>query len=670
VTGCHGRMPPWAVSFAAHGVMLVLLALVTVVPPRSTPPRMTINSGASLLEEEYPTDSFVELPALHESFDSDMDTGATDFAALDALLASPLIADGAAAEHFFSTTTSTTRDDLPGADDIMRTVALGTPKLDVLATSAKPDRPRWRGFQPKSPTEPKKGISAAGDAAAAATGLISTLTGHLEEGQTYVVWLLDASISLVEDRKTLADTLEPFYSEHRPAPGDRGQLLTSVVAFGATTQVVTGFSPLGNTGAIRRLPIDPSGTENVMSAVQSVVSAFQSRFQQDARRRDRLRIVIWTDESGDDTRLLEEVIALCRSTGTVVHVVGPSSVLGSDRGVQPWVDERTKWRFLLPVTRGPDTYLPERLLLPYWFDIDADAGDYDGVLSADGREWYGGPLRENLLAGIGPYALTRLALQTGGTFRLLDRPGETSRFDIETMKEYLPKYGSAAELIEEINDSPFRLAILQAVQKTYDPGNRMPPRMDFLSGFRETTYPFRVVRGQYFSPAVFRQRLFAELTEQDAKIEHVARITEEALACFSESVDWEQEYGKEASRRWQAWYDITRGRLLAMSIRFQEYRTVCRIVRRPDALAPTTNQISFRPGPQLCGDDDAIQRRRDEAVRLLQRARDRNRGTPWEMLAAWELSIPLGIGVDQFVVQPSPPAPPPPARPRITFPSL
>ncbi|NBV45980.1 MAG: VWA domain-containing protein [Planctomycetia bacterium] len=340
-------------------------------------------------------------------------------------------------------------------------------------------------------------MSVSSDAAVAASGIVTQIQGDLAEGQTYVVWLLDASISLLESRKVLAKTLEPFLSEHRPAPGKQGNLITAVVAYGAGVQMVADYSPLGNYGDIERLPIDPSGRENVMSAIIAVVNGFQTKFHKDPRRRDRLRIVIWTDESGDDNRLLEDVIALCRATGTVVHVVGPSSALGSDRGLQPWFDKKTKGVYLLPVTRGPDSYLTERVLLPYWFDTDADAGEFDGVLVADGREWYGGPLRESLLSGVGPYALTRLALQTGGTIRLLDRPGEDRRFDLATMKDYLPEYASAAEIVEPILASPFRLGILQAVRATYDPVNLTPPRMAFVEAQRSRSYPFRFTGGAY-----------------------------------------------------------------------------------------------------------------------------------------------------------------------------
>jgi hypothetical protein len=656
-------------SLLFHVVVLLVLALVTFGPAPLSGLPLLIDVGTAVVEADVAIDASVELIPADAVSATAIDPLPAEVAAGDLPFGMPP-PDSSAALDVVPDTSRAVGPDLPAVDVLMEEFSRSQAVLGVAAAPAKPDRPRWPGFTPREPTAPREGISAAVDAAGAAEGIASTIGGEIGAGQLYVVWLLDASISLVEDRKVLADTLAPFFRQYRPEAGKQGQLITSVVAYGAGAQRVAEFSPLGSDGTIRRLPIDPSGRENVMSAVVAVVSDFQVTFHRDPRRRDRLRIVIWTDESGDDTSLLEEVIALCRATGTVVHIVGPSSVLGSDRGVQPWFDKRSKGTFLLPVTRGPDSYLTERVLLPYWFDIDADAGDYEGVLAAEGRQWYGGPLRESLLAGVGPYALTRLALQTGGTFRLLDRPGEDRRFDLAKMKDYLPEYGSAAEIVEPILASPFRLGILQAVRKTYDGVNVAPPRMDFVAGRRETTYPFRLIRGTYYAQADFRQRLPRELAEQENRIRQAAVIAEEALKCFGPSLDWEYEYSKETSRRWQAWYDLTRGRLLAMSIRYQEYLATCALVRHPGALAPPTNQINFRPGPQLRGAEEAIRNRREEAICLLERCRDRNRGTPWELLAEWELAIPLGIGFDQTVVTPPPPGPPSTGRPQLTFPSL
>lgn len=669
--------PPWLVSLMFHVAVLLVLALATFVPSGAVGPRFVIDLGPASVDPDVAIESTVDLGLAGDVSDLPMDQGAESDSVGD-VSTEPLSAVAAVGLDLPPSDSSTAlMADLPGGETLNREFSPAAMKLGVVADRAKPDRPRWTGFKPQAATAPGEGITAAADAAGAASGLLGTLGADLEEGQTYVAWVLDASISLTEDRKSLAQTLEPFVKAEWPKAGKPGRLLTAVVAFGAGVNLMADFSPYANLKAIENLPIDPSGRENVMSAVLAVVIRFQQRFHNDVKRRHRLRIVIWTDESGDDTSLLEEAVAACRATGTVVHVVGPSSVLGTDRGLQPWTVPG-HGRFLLPVTRGPDSFLQERVLLPYWFDDDDDAGAYEGVLVADGRQWYGGPLRERLMAGIGPYALTRLALQTGGTFRILDRPGETAPFDLDRMKDYLPDYGSAYEIVEAVGASPLRMAVMNAVRRTHLSPDRSTPQLEFLAPTQTPVYPFRIFSPGYCRPEVFRVELSSNVAAAVQPILQSAQMAEEALTSFMPAIDWEYEYAKEPSRRWQAWYDLTRGRLLAMSVRYQEYLAICNGILQPNGLRPPTNRVLLGPGPQLCGENLAIRGRTAEAIRLLERCRDRNRGTPWELLAGWELNTPAGFSVQEFCIPPPPPPPPgvqfvpmaPPPWPRITFPSL
>lgn len=670
--------PPWVVSLVFHVAVLLLLALATFMPSGLVGPRFVIDLGSASVAPDIAIESTVDLGVAGDMSDVAIAEVAEAMSVGD-VAADPASALDAVALDLPPRDSSTAlMADLPGAEILNREFSPTARKLGVVAERAKPDRPRWTGFKPQAATAPAEGITAAADATGAANGLLGTLGTDLEEGQTYVAWVLDASISLTEDRRSLAKTLEPFVKAEWPKPGKPGRLLTAVVAFGAGVNLMADFSPYANLKAIENLPIDPSGRENVMSAVLAVVIRFQQRFHNDVKRRHRLRIVIWTDESGDDTSLLEEAIAACRATGTVVHVVGPSSVFGTDRGLQPWTVPG-HGRFLLPVTRGPDSFLQERVLLPYWFDDDDDAGAYEGVLVADGRQWFGGPLRERLMAGIGPYSLTRLSLQTGGTFRILDRPGETAPFDLERMKDYLPDYGSAYEIVEAVGASPLRMAVMNAVRRTHLSADRSTPQLQFLAPPQTPVYPFRFYSPGYCSPEVFRVELPSNVAAAVQPIRQSAQMAEEALMSFIPAIDWEYEYAKEPSRRWQAWYDLTRGRLLAMSVRYQEYLAICNAMVQPNGLRPPTNRVLLGPGPQLCGENLAIRNRTAEAIRLLERCRERNRGTPWELLADWELNTPAGFSVREIVVPPPPPPPPgvqfipmppQPSWPRITFPAL
>ena len=134
----------------------------------------------------------------------------------------------------------------------------------------------------------------------------------------------------------------------------------------------------------------------------------------------------------------------------------------------------------------------------------------------------------------------------------------------------------------------------------------------------------------------------------------------------------ESEYYAEHSLRWRAWYDLNRGRLLAMSVRQLEYVLACEQVLKPGFLKPDTNHLVLKPSSKyLAG--PVIEPRAREAFRLLKRCVEKNAGTPWALLAQWELDHELGIEIQQIVVpppQPSPPGPPRVPDPPISFPKL
>lgn len=509
------------------------------------------------------------------------------------------------------------------------------------------------------------GVGRAGSVGDAVGGVLAGIKGALEEGDLLVVWLIDESISLKDDRQQIAERIEPFFAEIERRSKNAYKLMNAVVGFGAMTHEIvepTLFS-VKIPKAIRNLPIDSTGKEFVMTAVDAVVQRYGKKWQ------GGMLIVLWTDESGDDILKLEETIRMCRKRHIVVRVIGPTAVLGSDRGTHHYVDPSSGFAFRLPIKRGPDTVLPEKLWLPYWHDAALPPWVSNGATVAAGMPWYGGPHREGLLSGIGPYALTRLSLETGGKLTLLDHKEDQPPFSLEKMKRYLPDYESYDTYVKMLDAHPLRKAVSTAVSRTYREINFMPPIMTFVTT-RTDRYPYTIVNS-YYPPPVFRQLLLDEVPKQ----EHLARIgsvvIEDALASFGEN-GMEYEYFKERSPRWRAWYDLNRGRLLAMSVRHYEYILCCEDMRRSAFLKPETNRIELLPVGRY-RDSKRIEPRAKEAKRLLERCKKENADTPWALLAQWELDHELGLEVKQIVVpppQPGPPGPPPPPAPTIVLPTL
>lgn len=524
--------------------------------------------------------------------------------------------------------------------------------------------------KPSRRSDPGKGGLIQGMGAGHATeGVLDGIRKELTAGPVQVVWLMDASISMNVDRQEVAARLYPFYKEM--ALRDKSEsfpLLSSVVRFGAAplelVKTTRDFTKVTN--AVAALQDDTSGQENVFNAIQFCLAQY-SRWQ------GTLIIVVWTDESGDDTMLLEDTLRVCRERDAVVHVVGPNAVFGSDRGTHLWRDGATGLTFRLPVKRGPETSLPERLMLPYWHDSGIPHAKMNGNLVAQDLPWYGGPMREGMLSGFGPYALTRLALMTGGTFTILNRPGDRTIATLEQLRSYTPDYSAAREYLSEVQSLPLRKAVSDASLLIWQAPQLEPPPMTFLFS-RQIFYPFAPYI-DFRNPANFRTAFRDNLQKAIAGSQAEQAIIEKAIASF-EATDLEPAYEEEKSLRWKAWYDLNYGRLLANSVRHIEYQLTCAAILTEGGLNPETNHVRFETSKQYKG-GRLSESRAIRARELLERCRKKNAGTQWDRLAEWELNRELGLQARQIVIPPPPPPKPPtgpvsPPRPatKVTFPTL
>ena len=493
------------------------------------------------------------------------------------------------------------------------------------------------------------GLREATSVEGATGGIVGDILGELSKGNLLVVWLFDQSISLVDDRQRVAAKLAELFEQTEARAAESGHVLqNTAVAFGAQVRqlVPPTEAPQRIVKAVSQVPIDESGMERVFAAITWAAEKY-------GRRNDaRVLIVVWTDESGDDINLLEKTVALCRKRNISVSVVGPSAILGRREGTHSWVHQPTGRVFQLSVMRGPDCALPERLLLPYWWPTRGPDGTgfaFGGNQrqAANFAPWYGGEQLEGLASGMGPYALTRLALETGGTYTIFDRPLDRGPFRLDRMRPYAPDYSSAPLVARDLSYRPIPRAVLQAVGVLAKQSPAMQPSNDYFGR-------------RYQSSAQFRSQLKNALKmEATQAARHLATI-ETALNAFG-SEGLESEYENEPSRRFQAWYDVTRGRLLAAAVRYAEFIQACDLVSRN--LNRATNRIVFVPSSELRGASTSRLRAQD-ADRLLQRCVDKHADTPWAYLAERELDYPFGIDVQQAAIPKPPPRPPTPARPR------
>jgi hypothetical protein len=320
-------------------------------------------------------------------------------------------------------------------------------------------------------------------------------------------------------------------------------------------------------------------------------------------------VIVVTDEVGDDEDRLEDAITQAQRAKVPVFILGSQAMFGRVDGYMDYIDPKTKYLFRgLRVRQGPESAALEQIMLPFW---------------------YGGPQFEILEAGFGPYALSRLSAATGGIYFVTRFDTRRMGFDPTRMREYKPDWVRRDEYEAQIAHSPLRRAILNAAQIT----QQRLPGMPTL----------------FFPPADAPE--FKDVMALNQGIaERTAYTVDEALSPINAVAKLRD---RETSRRWQAHYDLIRGRLLAMKIRCYEYNWACaRMKKDPPKFSNPTKFNAWRldPDSAIQYSDKAVAAGK-EAQKLLQRVIAEHPATPWAVLAQRELRDPLGFKWVEISVQ-------------------
>lgn len=310
---------------------------------------------------------------------------------------------------------------------------------------------------------------------AESTGTIaSQLSGDLrrisEDGDAIVVWMLDQSLSMQQDMKSLAEYLLETLQEI--SADKQTKMFHYVAAFGDGVRVVQDSTQNGEqvAKAIYNLPPDPSGIENTFQSVEWCIDNLFNAYRWRRGNEKQKLLVIWTDESGDDYLRLENTIQRCLLANVRVEIIGPSAVLGAQTGYTAYHHPADGQTYYLPVHRGPDSSFPQKLSLGYWYRgvpnnyHESFRGPYQGT----SPRWQGGSNLTAMLSGFSPYALTRLARETGGRYTMYDRPGDRPPFRLETIRDYMPDYRSLSDIEFDLHRQPLRQLILASSAITWN----------------------------------------------------------------------------------------------------------------------------------------------------------------------------------------------------------
>ena len=447
--------------------------------------------------------------------------------------------------------------------------------------------------------------------------LASEVLNRLKNGPTLVVWLFDASASLGAERERLAENVENVYKHIAQLDSDGlatgDALLAMVFGFGQKLSPMSE-EPVANaqeiSSNIRQVKLDSSGIENTFQAV-GLVSQKYAKFER-AGQKYQVMVVVVTDEVGDDDAALEDAIALANRNRTPVFVLGSPALFGQVMGRMDYRDPKTGAFYPgLEVRQGPESAMVEQIQIPYWYP----------------QQNPGQPMS----AGFGPFALSRLAAQTGGIYFVSrDIPG-WRQFRGDHLREYRPELGTRTDYERGLNQWPLRRALVQAsaaTQRTIQgaPGLVFPP-----------------VEDENFNRVMLQQQSQAA---QWAYLVDAAMIPMEKAA---------PQRDREPSRRWRAHYDLMLGRLLALRVRCVEYNSACAKLRKelPKFQKPGSNAWRLEPSDEIVSGERAKAASK-EAVVLLERVVKDHPGTPWADLASRELSAPFGFRWVEYTLPPPP----------------
>ena len=562
--------PAWAVSAAVHVAVLAVLAGITIVLPSEIFP--------AIVSEITPDD--------------------IDRFKVETVNLTPEVGNDSAA-NVLSPSKAASSDSEPVEQELQREVEIADVPVALAAASAvtvPSDDVLTAEFDATGLTEYTGGVEGAIDV------LTREIAASLRENRTTVVWMLDASLSLAERREKIAERVEAVYAQL----GNTGDITTdhlesAVATFGGKTDLLTP-EPVADPGvivdAIRSVEPDETGEERVFAALKEVGRVM---LPERTRERRNLLFVIVTDERGDDPGDLENVIGQFKRYGIPVYCVGNAAPFGRDVGyvMHSWKEGFIKYIEPLPVDAGPETVLPERLRLGFW----GPGGDVRG---------------ENLSSGYGPYALTRLCVETGGMYLVAD-DNNAARVDPTLMRSYPPDYRPIADYTRDVRANRAKAALVEAAGATKAEG--IPsPQLDF--------------------PAVDDTRLRREI---DAAQRPMALIDYRLQELQKTLEAGEDDRDAIAEPRWRAGFDLALGRVLAQRARALGYNTVLADMKSdPKPFErENSNEWLLRPAEESDAGGE-VKRLTDRSRELLTGVIERHPGTPWALLARQELDTPLG----------------------------
>lgn len=453
-----------------------------------------------------------------------------------------------------------------------------------------------------------KGVSNQSSSEGALDRLTVEIISSAEQRKTNVIWLLDSSISLSYQRKIISERFDKILQElnfaHTRFPIEHG-----IYSFGQScvqiTENLTNDAKLLK-NAVNSIVIDNSGIENTFSAIGQVCKT-------QSKNRARLIIVVFTDEVGDDIQHFDSVSFLIRSKGTMLYVVGNPSPFGKNLtqfkfiDFDPNYDQSERW---VEIQQGPESL--HNIIL----DIK--------TLPID---------KETLDSGFGPFALSKLCLDTGGLYFSVHPNRNSSKvekhqisplssyisyfFDNNIMLKYKPDYRSIALQNKEAQSNIAKKALIQAC-----------------------SIPLIIDGKQMLQFKAFNESLF--ISELNDAQKFAAKIEPKINEIYNILLKGETAY-ETLDSRWKASYALAMGRILSTKCRIEGYNIILAEaktgLKKKDKKSNTWTLVQSK---DFNIKNSSIKKHYELSRKYLLFVIDNYPNTPWALIANEEISTPIG----------------------------
>lgn len=445
----------------------------------------------------------------------------------------------------------------------------------------------------------------------------------LEQREVLLVWLFDRSISMEMQRDEVVKRIDRIYEELGILEGKGNEaftrhaekpLISSVIAFGQKSDLLTD-KPTDSVEELRQaiasVKADDSGFENIFSAINVALDRYKYFRLREPRRN--VMMIAFTDEVGTDQHLLDQTVNKCRNLEVPVYVVGVPAPFGRRVTEIKYVNPDPKYDRVVqwaPIDQGPESLYPEFVQL---------------------YSPNGGP-EEPIDSGYGPYSLTRLCYETGGTYFAVHPNRNSQRrvtrqetavmsaqlsrfFKPEVMRKYRPEYLPTREVDRLISDNQAKQSLVAAARMS-GVAQMEAPRLRFPKPSDN--------EAQFVNMLTEAQKAAALLEPRINQIYEILRMGEKDRAKITEA-------------RWQAGYDLAMGRVLAAKVRTESYNLM--LARAKQGMKfkdPKNDTWDLRPSNTVSV-GSALERQAADAKKYLERVVAEHPGTPWAYLAEQEL---------------------------------